>query len=136
MLSLTLGTLVIANDPSDGLWLDEDGLSWPEKRWSRTSASSRWTHGSVQTNARLEQTAVSATVYAQGATHAALRAKQAELEAAAFEWSFDLTITEDGQAVTYAADCADVTWSDADSGMAGAHLARAVLTIPVHPVGV
>ena len=77
----------------------------------------------------------SLTIYAQGVTTAGLRGRQVELEDALGQWNFDLTITEDGQARTYDADCADVTWGELDSGMVRAHMARATVSIPCHPVG-
>lgn len=133
--ALTLPDLVIGNDPSAGLWLPEDGFTRPGKAWNRTVVRSSFGHGAVQTRATLEQASINATIYAQGATTAALRTKQAELEDALFQWIFSATITEDGQALTYECDCADVGWGEADSGMVRAHLARASVTIPCYPVG-
>lgn len=132
---LTLADLVISGDASSGLWIPEEGFVRPEKRWNRSTASSRWTHGDVQTGARLEHATLQFTVYARGTSAADLMAKRNEVEAAFFQWVYDLTVSEDGQAVTYTADCADVSWGEADSQMAGAFMARAVLTVPVHPVG-
>lgn len=132
---LGLAALVF-DDPASGLWVPEDGLVWPEKRWTRTSVSGPFVHGSVQTRATLEQATMQLTVYVSAATSAALRTLQAEVEAAFFQWVFDVTITEDGQATTCTADCADVSWGPFDSGMTRAHLARATVTAPVYPVGV
>lgn len=131
---LGLAALVFAA-PSTGLWVPEDGLVWPEKRWTRSAASSPFTHGSVQTRATLEQATMQLTVYLSAASAAALRTLKAEVEAAFFQWVYDVTVTEDGEAVTYTADCGDVSWGPFDSGMTRAHLARATVTAPVYPIG-
>lgn len=133
--ALSLAALVIADDPSTGLWIAEDGFGRPGRLWRRTSVSSPFIHGSVQTRATLEQASIPVTIYAQGATTAALRTKMAELDDALSQWIYDVTITEDGQATTFECDCADVSWNEFDSGMTRAHLARATVTIPCYPVG-
>ena len=133
--ALTLADLVIGTDPTSGLWLPEDGFTRPGKAWRRTVVTAPFTHGGVQTQAALEQASINVTVYAQGATTSALRTKQNELEDALFQWIYSATITEDGQALTYECDCADVGWGEVDSGMVRAHLARATVTIPCYPVG-
>ena len=132
--SLSLTPLVIGNYP-DGLWLPESGLGRPSKQWRRETVRSRFVHGDVQTQATLEHSSLPFTIYAQAATTAALRTLQDELEAALFQWAFDATGTEDGEALTYACDCADVSWGDFDSGMVRAHIAKATVTIPCYPVG-
>ncbi|MGZ5410429.1 MAG: hypothetical protein ACXWDJ_10585 [Aeromicrobium sp.] len=133
--ALSLPDLVISNDPTDGLWLPEDGFGRPGKVWRRTSVSSPFIHGSVQTRAVLEQASIPVAVFAQGVTTAALRTLQAELEAALSQWIFEATVTEDGSATTFECDCADVSWNEFDSGMTRSHLARATVTIPCYPVG-
>jgi uncharacterized protein (DUF1786 family) len=132
---LSLPALVIGANPADGLWLPEDGVGRAGKSWRRTVVSSPEMHGTVQTRAVLEQSSLPYTIYAGADTTAALRAKQDELEAALFQWVFDATVTEDGQARTFECDCADVSWGDFDSGMVRAHIARATVTIPCYPVG-
>jgi hypothetical protein len=133
--ALTLADLVIGNDPTAGLWLPEDGFTRPAKAWRRTTVTSPFAHGSVTTQATLEQASINVTVYAQAATTAALRTLQDELEAALYQWIYSATITEDGQALTYECDAADIGWGEFDSGMTRAHLARATVTIPCYPVG-
>lgn len=133
--ALSLTDLVIADDPTTGLWLQENGQGRPGKLWRRTLVSSPFGHGSVQTQATLEQASIPLTIYAQAASTAALRTMKATLEAALHQWIYSLTLTEDGQAETFECDCADVSWGDFDSGMTRAHLARATVTIPCYPVG-
>lgn len=133
--ALSLPALVIGNNPADGLWLPEEGVGRAAKVWRRRTVSSPFIHGTVQTGAVLEQASLPYTIYAGGASTAALRAKQDELEAALFQWIFDLTVTEDGAATTFECDCADVSWNEFDSGMTRAHMARATVTIPCYPVG-
>lgn len=133
--ALSLAALVITDDPASGLWIDERGFGRPARLWTRTRVSSPFMHGSVQTRATLEQASIPVTLYAQGATTAALDAKKAELDDALAQWIYNVTITEDGQATTYECDCADVSWNEFDSGMTRAHLAKATVTIPCYPVG-
>lgn len=134
--ALSLGALTIDDQPkSVGLWIPEDGLGRVGKSWRRRTVSSPFINGSVQVGAVLDDGSIPLALYAQAATTAALRTLQDEVEAALFQWSFDLTIAEDGQADTYSCDCADVAWNAYDSGMTRAHLARATVTIPCYPVG-
>lgn len=132
--SLTLPALVFA-EPDTGRWVDEDGLSYPAKRWRKEYADSRNLHGSVLLRATLEHASISATLYLQAADAAALTAAKAEAEAAFGQFFYPVTVTDDGGPITYSADPADVDWGPADSGMARAHLARATVLIPVYPVG-
>lgn len=132
--SLSKSDLVITDYPTGGLWLPEDGLGRPGKSWRRTYATSPWVHGSVQTQATLDQSSQPLSIYAQGTTTAALRTLQAEVEEAFFQFVFPLTITEDGESQVWECDSADISWGDLDSGLTAAHLARATVTIPVYPV--
>lgn len=132
--SLALGALTIADDPSAGLWLPEDGLTRPARSWARTTVSSPFLHGSVQTRAFLEHTQLNLSVYARAASTAALVALMDEVDAAFSQFVYDVTLTVDGSAKSYLCDCADVAWGDVDSGMAKAFMARATLTVPCYPV--
>lgn len=129
--TLALPNLVIGVDASTGIWLPEDALTEPGRVWRRTRASSPWMDRSVQTRATLEDGDVRLTVYVQGATTAARKTKQAEVNAAFGQFVYDLTVTEDGQATVYKVGCADVTWNDFDSGMTRAFIARATIVAPL-----
>ena len=50
--------------------------------------------------------------------------------------TYDVTVTENGQAKTWACDPADLSWSTPEAGAADAHLATVSLTIPVYPLPV
>ena len=133
--ALSLSALVIGNDPTSGLWLPEEGQGRPGKVWRRQTVRSPFVHGEVLTGAVLEQASIQRDIYAMGATTAALRTTQDELEEALFQWAYDVTLTEDGETLTYACDPADVSWGEADSGMIRGHIAKATVTIPCYPVG-
>jgi hypothetical protein len=133
--ALSLAALVIGDTPATGLWVPPDGVGRPAKTWRTASASSNFTHGEVPTRAVLEQSAQLLTVHAEAASTSALHALQDELEAAVFQFVYDVTVTEDGQARTWTCYPADVAWSDITPGMVAARLSTATLTIPCYPVG-
>ena len=132
--SLGAGALSIPDFPVAGLWIPEDGLTRPGKTWNRQTASSPFTHGSVTTRATLEQSSINLSVYAQGASTAALVALQDTLEAAVSQFAYTVTITVDGSAKAYTCDPGDVSWGDLLAPQARAFLSRATLTIPCHPI--
>lgn len=131
---LSLAALVFST-PDTGRWIPEDGLTYPAKRWRKQYATSNHLHGDVLVRATLEHASIGATLYVKAADAAALKTAKAEVEDALGQFFYNVTVTEDGQATTYSADPADVSWGDADSGMSGAHLARCSVLIPVYPVG-
>lgn len=134
--ALGLGPLVFSS-PDTGLWLNEEGLSRPAKTQRRTYAGeSKWVNGSTLVSSVLEQSSLPFTGYAQAATQAELVAMQDEVEEALFQWAYDVTVTENGVARTWACDPADVSWGDFDSGMSAALMVRATVTIPVYPIAV
>lgn len=129
--TLALTPLVIGSDPSAGLWIPEGGLGRIGTTWRRTRVGSPFTNRSVQTRAVLDDDTIPLSVYAQAASSAALDTLKDEVEAAFYQWAYDLTVTEDGVAKVFSVDCADVKWNDYDSGMTSAFLAQGSLSIPV-----
>lgn len=132
--SLSLGALVIPAYPVDGLWAPEEEQGRPAKVWRRATASAPFIHGSVQTAAALDTASFPLAVYVQKTSAAALEAAKDEVEEAFFQFTFDLTRTENGVSRVWAAYCADVSWGDFDSGMVRAFMAKATITVPVYPV--
>jgi hypothetical protein len=132
--SLGAAALSIPDFPTAGLWIPEDGLSRPGKTWTKQTATSPFTHGTVTTRAKLEQATINLSVYAQGVSTAAVVALQDEVEAAFAQFAYTVTITLDGSAKSYVCDPADLSWGDLLSPEAKAFMARATLTIPCHPV--
>ena len=132
-ISRTPSDLTIDNEVTEaGFWLDE--VSRPAFDYRRTYASSPFTRA-VQTSAVKDGGTLEVVLYAKAATSAALATLRAELEDAVGQFFFTLTVTEDGVATVYDCDCAAVSWNSHDAGMASAHIARAVLTIPCYPTG-
>lgn len=120
--------------PAVGFWLPENGVGVIDRDLRKTYApDSAYVPGKVLLAAVSEASAVPLTVYAGAASSAALQAYRAELEAAASQWSYDLTVTVDGVASTYNAEISLPVWNALDSGMVAAHMARCQLVIPVNP---
>lgn len=133
---LSLAPLVIDSDPFTGsLYLPEEGLVWPAFDTRRLYApDSNHAAGRTLLAAVQDAAELPLTVYAQGASGAALEAAKAELEAAVAQWSYDLTLTVDSVAHTYHAEIVlGVPWGPIDSGMVAAHLARTSFSIPLNP---
>ena len=131
--SLSLAALVIGDQPTaSGLWLA--AASRADGDFRRTYAASPFSRR-VQTGAILDGSDLGLVIYAQAATSAALTTLRDEVSAALQQFYFPLTVTEDGEAVTYGCDCTNPHWNDHDPGMAAAHLSSATVTIPCYPVG-
>lgn len=135
-LSVAFGASLTVTDtvPTAGFWLPEDGVGQIARDIRRTYATdSAYYPGKVLLAAVEDAGTVPLTIYAQAATSAALQTLRDQLEAAALQWSYDLTITVDGVAKTYNAELAMPVWTALDSGMARAHIDRCALSIPVNP---
>ena len=132
--SLGAAALVVPDFPTAGLWIPEDGMGRPARTWNRTTVTSPLTHGSVTTRATLEETSIPLSVYAQGASTAAVAALQDTVEAAFAQFLYTVTITLDGVAKAYECYPADLSWGDILAPEAKAYLARATLTIPCYPI--
>lgn len=141
MISLTISRegdtdLVIGHDPAEALWIDEQGLGRPGFSFRKEFApESSWVAGRQPLSAVLDVSELPVQVYARGASTAALEATMATLEAAVSQWSYTVTLTIDGVAHSYSAECTWPQWGPVDSGEVRAHLARAALSIPVNPPG-
>lgn len=131
--SLSLADLTIGDYPGT-LWLPNDGLERPAMTWVRQTASSPFTHGTVTTRAKLDQSSIPLTIKAKATTTALLVAAMDEVEAAFSQLAYTVTITLDGQSKAYVCDPADVAWGQVDSGMSKAFMAQATVSIPCHPV--
>lgn len=119
--------------PSEGFWLPEDGVGQIVRDLHKT-------YGPDSSYVRPPLLAVveyageiPLTIYARAATSAALQALRDELEDAALQWSYDLTLAIDGVTRTYNAEIAMPVWAPFDSGHVRAHLDRCSLVIPVNP---
>ena len=134
--SLSLTPLVIGTTYSltTGMWLPPEGLSRPGKQWARNYATSRDFDGAVQTDARLEQTAIALSIYLAGVSTAEVEQRFEILENALSQFTFDLTVTVDDQTRIWSADCADVTPADYTFGMVQDYLQLVAVSIPVHPI--
>jgi hypothetical protein len=121
--------------PAAGLWLPENGIQQVDRDLRRTYAPDSAYRGGKTLLAVVEEaSAVPLTIYAKAASEAALQALRDELEAAATQWVYALTVTVDGVATTYTAEPSLPVWVGAsDSGMSRVHLDRCQLVIPVNP---
>lgn len=134
--ALTLTTLTIANTPSGSFWLPEDGTEWPRfGRRKEYAPPSRYLAGRTLLASVSDVGTLPLTVYAKAATTTALETLKAELQTAVDQWSYTLTLTVDGAAATYTAECVDddIAWGELDSGKVRAHFARGSVAIPLYP---
>lgn len=132
--SLSLDDLVIDCNPFAGNFhIDEDGAGRPAFTMRRSYApDSAWVGGRQLLAAVSEAGSLPVTVYAHATTAGGLEAAVAELDAAASQFAYDLTVGIDGQSQTWSADPELPQWFQ-DSGMVRAHLARASWVIPLNP---
>ncbi len=133
--SLSLAPLVIGQDFSAALYLDEDGVVWPVFETRRLHApDSNYEPGRTLLAAVQGAAELPLTIYARGGTGAAVAAAKAELEAALAQFTYDLTLTVDSVAYTYRAEIVlGIPWGPIDSGMVAAHMARTSFSIPLNP---
>jgi hypothetical protein len=133
--SLSLSALTIGTSPADDFWLPGDGISWPHfgRRKDRAPAS-RYMDGPGALLARVADVGTfPLAFYATGDTTADVETNMAALHAAVDQWTYDLTLTVDGAAQTFAAECADdeIAWGDIDSGMVRARIVRGSVVVPL-----
>lgn len=135
--SLSLADLVIDSDPFSGSFhLPEDGIEWPRFDTRRTYAPpSEFVAGRVLLSAVPDVGAMTTTIYARGTDAATLKAAKAELEAAVSQFSYTLTLTENGQSWTWTAQPELPSWGQVDTGMVRAFMAKATVVIPLNPEG-
>jgi hypothetical protein len=133
--SLSLSPLVITNDPYAGNFhIPEDGVEWPGFSMRRTYApDSAYFPGRTLLAAVGDASTLPATIYTHAATSALLETARDVLEAALSQWSYEVTLSVDGQARTWLADPELPQWGVVDSGMVRAFMARATVVIPLNP---
>jgi hypothetical protein len=133
--SLSLSPLIVGLfTPSATYFLPEDGITWPAFTMRRTYAPDGDVPGKQKLAAVPDQGPCQVAVYVQSDTTANLHAAMDALDAAATQWSYDLTITDNGVARTYQADPEFPQWGQLETAMSLGVLARATITIPVNPV--
>ena len=127
--------LVIGSAPPEtsGLWLPEDGVGQVVRELRKTRAPSSAYVRAPLLAAFDDITDVTLTIYAKAESSAALQALRAQVDAAANQWAYDLTVTVDEVATTYPAEIALPAWQAPDSGMVRAHIDFCRLVIPVNP---
>jgi hypothetical protein len=132
--SLSLSALVVASTYQTGLYLAAEGLGRPAKTWVRNYATARDWNGAVPTDARLDQSTVPLAIYIQGTSTADLESRYATLEAALYQFTYDLTVTVDGTTKVWAAEAADLVPAGYDVSFTLQFLQLVAVTIPVYPV--
>lgn len=134
--ALSLSPLVVSDDMSADLYFPEDGVSYPPFTMRRTYLpDSDWIAGQQLKSAVRSAAPWPLSIYAHADTTASLVAAMTELEDAASQWAYDVTLTIDGVSWTWPADPELPQWGDVDSGMVRAHMARASLVVPINPAG-
>lgn len=134
--ALTLPTLTVTNTPGGTYWIPEEGTEWPRFGRRKTHAPpSPYVAGRVLLARVTDVGTLSLTVYASAATTSALEDAKAALQAAVDQWTYTLTLTVDGDAQAFTAECCDdeITWGEVDSGMVRAFIARGSVVIPLYP---
>jgi hypothetical protein len=136
MLTVTLGDLVIHDHPNLGdYWLDEEGITWPGFPVRRRLApESEELDGDLLLGFARGSGQMSLTVYTHGSTLAEVRANMLALEAATYQYEFEVTISLTGMAdEVYQAMPALPLWGDMDSGEVRALMVDGQLVIPLNP---
>jgi hypothetical protein len=134
--ALSLSALTITETPGGSYWLPEQGAEWPRfSRRKEYAPAVRYLGGRTLLARVADVGTLPLTVYARAASGSALDTLKAALQTAVDQWMYDLTLTIDGVAVTYTAECVDddIAWGEVDSGMVKAHLARGTVAIPLYP---
>lgn len=132
--ALSLSPLTITEDFSTGLWIAEEGFGRPSFAWRKEHAPESMVFpGQALLAAVRDQSAIPVGIYARGTTTALLDAKMAELEAALGQFVYTATLTIDGVAKSFEAECTAPVWGGIDSGEVHAFLCRAAVVIPVNP---
>lgn len=133
--ALSLSALTIT-ETRGSFWIPEDGSDWPRfGRRKEYAPNVRYLGGRTLLARVSDVGTLPLTVYATAASGSALDALKAQLQAAVDQWAYDLTLTIDGVAATYTAECVDddVAWGAIDSGMVKAHVARGTFAVPLYP---
>jgi hypothetical protein len=130
--------LVIGTHPaSANYWLDAAGLGRPGRGWERTYASAPDWHGEVLVRARRTNLSLPLTVYVQGNSSTQVENRLDDLLDAVGQLAYDVTVTVDDEATTYACDPADAEFGDGyDPGMVQALMRKVTLAVPTYAVEV
>lgn len=133
--TLSLSTLTVTNTPGGTYWIPSEGTEWPKfaRRKTRAPASPYLSGPGVLLAKVADGGTLPLTVYASGATTAALETAKDALQAAVDQWSYTLTLTIDGTARAFIAECSDeeITWGEINPGMVRAKIARGSLVVPL-----
>lgn len=122
--------------PGAAYWLDIDGFLEPEFDERPTYATdSADVPGSILTQSVRGLGVLGLTVCTIAATGADLKAQKRALEAAVRQFTFTATVTIVGDPDDYVCNPAKVSWGPVEAGWLRQFMARAVVTIPVLPLG-
>lgn len=133
----TLPALTVGSYPTvGGYWFPEDGTSEPEFD-QRTAFADDSPHvaGSLATQSVTGLGTWAGTVYTLAASEGDLKAQKRALEACVRQFSYVMSLTIVGSPDDYTCLAGRISWGEYDSGMAHDLIARAVITIPVQPLG-
>lgn len=134
--SLSLSALTISSTGSGTYTLTETGLGRPAITARTTSVSSPWFHGSTHVAVTKDQTALPLEVLVQAASSTALDTAIDALDAALWQFDYDVTVTVDGVAKVWS--CSPASWSIAESltshGRAVQYVELLTITIPCYPI--
>lgn len=136
--SLALAPLVIPGGPVGriGHWIPLDGIQLPDFSMRTVYAPpSNQVAGQVLLGAVLDSAAFGATVMVHGATPAALGVLKATLQAAVSQFSYTVTLDQDGTSQTWQGDATWPAWGTLEWNLSSRNWARAGLSIPVNPTG-
>lgn len=132
--SLSLAALTISDTPSGSLWFDGEGVGRPAFSLRKSYApESDHMPGRVLLSAVSDIGGLPASFYAKAATTAALESLKDEVDAAFSQFVYTVTLTVDGVARSYTAECELPTWTDFDQGLVSAFMAHASIVIPIAP---
>jgi hypothetical protein len=133
--TLASGTLVVG--PSAGVgsyWVpDRDSLDVAYSLRYRSAPDSDVHPGRVLLAYTTDQSELNMTIYAHASSAANLATMKANL-AAALLYPGAIAVNQDGVTTTYTDRWPALPKWEQDSGMANAHLARAVCVVPVNPI--
>lgn len=133
--SLALADLVIpGGGVSTGLVVARAGRPAFDLRYEYAPNSTLFS-GKALLSAVADQSTLPLAIHALAASSAARAALEAELEAALSQFAFDVTLTVDGVATTYAADPSLPVWGDLRHGDVARFTSTASVVIPVNPPG-
>lgn len=138
--SLSLSPLLIYPNRAQGpFWISGaagDEVDEPDFVYRYNYApDSAYVAGKVLLAAVLDQATLPAVVRVLGTSATDLATKKAELRAALGQFSYSITLSLNGVASTFSADCSTPAWGAVQRWMQVGFTARAVLTIPVNPPG-